>query len=174
MQTQRTNNNEQTNKQDLSVITRSGYRKCHVPRDYNTQVHYIKHLLQVYGLRIGEVLNATFQDVLEPFNLYIHGSKGSFDRVLYCPEVIQYVTRHGVCPPDSRLFTLSYNQVYRQVAKECGSNIRNKKKNRRVTHRYRADLLQRIHKKGLAADNEVGHTIGHRSGKTINYYLKGE
>jgi len=135
-------------------------------------MYCIREIQRISGVRVGEVLNVKAVDIMDNQNIYIHGSKGSNDRIVNCPAVISIICKNVDINTRQSIFTVSYTQYYRFLKKHGDILHIVGKKNNYVSHSFRKKLLNQIYNSGCAKKEKIGHAIGHRSKKTINYYIK--
>lgn len=127
-----------------------------------------------YGLRASEVLNIKQKDIIGNEYIHIHGLKRSNDRYIHCPDLIAQFANIRNSTKSTPIFQCNYGKYYRWFNRFIGGVNNPGKKNRRVTHRYRQEVIRKLkHGQGIE-DAGVSGFIGHKSKKTLKYYLPPE
>lgn len=124
------------------------------------------------GCRAGEVLSITYNDIIRGEYIFIRGLKRSYDRYFHCPDIIQHLVNQAASKPSDRVFPFDYRQYYAWFKRYIGGIPGAGKKNRRVTHRFRQEVIQLLHRTQEEKDPGVSNFIGHKSRSTLKYYLQ--
>lgn len=126
-------------------------------------------LLQLRGaLRISEVLNITYLQILDNESIYIKGLKGSNDKVVYVPELKEIITKwkkYKMKPYKD----ISRFSVYRFYKRLGISFPKRKGKVSNVTHAVRNIVIKSMRARNLT-ETEIASIIGHRSVKSTGHY----
>lgn len=141
---------------------------------YGNPYHWVAYELQRRtGARYSEIERLQWGDVVNDEYLIMEGAKGGRARLLYCPDLIEVlkVLCAGRC--SGQLVPIRYGQYKRFLSQKglCGYVKFGRK--RAYTHAIRYQLANTLVQK-LGRDRRVaGDILGHRSKKSINYYIIG-
>lgn len=124
-----------------------------------------------YGLRAAEVLNICESDVIGMEYIHIHGLKRSNDRYIHCPDLVHQLVKPGTSRKSIPVFPFNYRKYYAWFKKYLGGIPNPGKKNARVTHRFRQEVIRKLKQGPGTEDSGVSGFIGHKSKKTLKYYL---
>jgi integrase len=132
----------------------------------------IAHKLQrETGIRVSELLDIRRGDILDDHQLWIRGTKGSYDRLISAPYVVDYFRRVAPAKKDARLFTFTYRQFYTFVLRRNSFDKKPGAKNKRVTHYARSQFFKRLAAHVGSLNKSISVAGGHRSQRSTYYYL---
>lgn len=132
----------------------------------------IFELQRRFGLRWSECKALKFADIIDREYIRFQGSKGSYDRFEFCPDIIAVLARRGHPRPSASVFSINYGKYYRFVKSRVPYRRKPGKKNAIVTHQARHNLVQKMANKAPQALSSVSRRVGHKSNKTLSYYLQ--
>lgn len=140
---------------------------------YLENEHYlIAQLLFLWALRISEVLRITWADCKPNGFIIIKGSKKSYDRLIYYPNLVLLRGDSAYIDSDP-VFRVTYKQIYYQM-RRLGISIKLYKwsKHCTVTHLGRHYQIAEW-RKMVSDDIQIlqNHT-GHKSKAGLSFYLK--
>jgi site-specific recombinase XerD len=118
---------------------------------------------------VSEVLNISFSDILPSGHFYLHGSKGSRDRVYFCSTTSSYFSkcgRNGINPFDGydRFF------IYRTYKKFGIGSLNAPGAKSSVTHAFRHIIAEEIYENTKDMET-VGDFLRHKSRNSTKYYV---
>jgi len=134
-----------------------------------TNPYYQILLLQLRGaLRISEVLQITYMQVLDSQSIYVKCLKGSNDKVVHVPELTEQLKKWKTykIKPFSQISRFSVYRFYKRL----GISFPKKKgKLSNVTHAVRNIVIKSMRSNNYT-DEQIAQIIGHRSVKSTGYY----
>lgn len=139
-------------------------------KNENKMLVFIVGLLYCYGLRVGEVLSISKENLLGNNLIYIKGSKGSDDRivsVVYAQEIYASFAFNNY--PLSTVYSRFW--LYRELRKYGLYSYFGDNKHASVTHMSRHLKVLSL-KQAKVKDSVIQKFIGHKSIKTLRYYEK--
>jgi integrase len=136
------------------------------------QVGIMLELQRRFGLRYCEVAGLTPQDIIDDQYLFFRGKKGSNSRIVYAPDLIADIRKHLAGRNTGLVFTVTYKQYFKFCAKHVPENRVRKNGNRRVTHWFRAKIIQSFKNVATLQDRDVQGFTGQKSKKSLLYYLR--
>ena len=140
----------------------------------NTTIGLCIKLQRATGARISEILAMEWQHIDDQGNVYVRQAKRGISHVVRCPDLLPLFSQMREAP-DQKVIRLTYRQVYSLYLKlGICYNPGNTRKHNAVCHLPRRQKAQQIF---IFAENNAeaaGHCLGHRSKKSINYYLTKE
>ncbi len=125
-----------------------------------------------FGLRYSEVSSIRNMDILNDQYIFVRGKKRSRNRILFAPDLIRILLKHITGSPSTLVFSVSYAQYFHFVAKHVPLQRTRKNGNRRVTHFFRAKIIQSLASKKQVEFEDIKQFTGHKSKKSIPYYLR--
>lgn len=126
-------------------------------------------LLYLYGLRISEVLAIRSNDIQGTGLIRVPGTKGSRTRYVMPVNFLPFwLSHYRPMLPLSRDYTRFY--FYRLFKKIGFYSLAPGRQNFSVTHHFRRQVLVSLKAEGYTND-ELTAFIGHRSKKSISYYV---
>lgn len=145
---------------------------CYYDHETNThgQIGAIVLLSRCSGARINEILRLTSDNIVGTDSLIIRAEKKSRSRIVRVPELSDQLQKARQYP-HSKLFSLSYSQVWRQYVNHGISFSVPGDLHRKVTHSFRYQYISDIHHVVNSVDT-TAECVGHRSSKSTEVYLK--
>jgi site-specific recombinase XerD len=136
------------------------------------QFSLVIEFLDLYGVRISEVLKLQFDNIISEERIFIVSNKNSNDRMIFCPDWIAKLRELKGNETSGRVFNLTYSKVANYCKKHGIGASTKHGKNRRVTHYFRAKKIQTLKVEGLT-NLEIKDYIGHKRLASTESYLQG-
>lgn len=135
----------------------------------NGGLYYAILLIQFRGgLRITEVLNIDWKDMIGSHKIFIKGLKGSGDKLLHVPELGKLIAkwRSNQMKPFKDISRFSVYRFYKRLGisnPKVKSNLMN------VTHAIRNIVIRNMRKSNMT-EAQISEIIGHKARKSLEYY----
>jgi len=144
---------------------------CYYDHETNThgQIGAIVLLSRCSGARINEILRLTSDEIVGNDNLVIRAEKKSRSRIVRVPELSDQLQKARQYP-HSKLFSVSYSQVWRQYVNHGISFSVPGDHYRKVTHSFRYQYISDIQHVVHSVDT-TAECVGHKSPKSTEIYL---
>ncbi len=127
-----------------------------------------------YGLRWHEVVSLKLEDIITEEEVLFHGAKRGYDRFIYAPDLIFYIRRLSAGRKEGKFFTVSYQQHRRWLYQRNKFTRLPGRKYNIVSHLPRHIIATRRVRAEGEIDPSVSRSLGHKSNRTILYYLTQE
>lgn len=123
------------------------------------------------GCRASEVLALTWGDISEEGSVYIKSTKRGVPHIVRMPDLVP-MFRKARQSYYERVVPLTYRKLYLAYLRAgVGFKPTQLRKNLAVTHAPRHQLAREHFKLSGNVPECAGHSLGHKSNKSIQYYL---
>lgn len=145
---------------------------CYNDKQTNThgQIGAIVLLSRCSGARINEILRLTSDEIVGNDSIIIRAEKKSRSRIVRVPELSEQFQKARQYP-HSKLFSVSYSQVWRQYVNHGISFSVPGDSHRKVTHSFRYKYISDIQHVAHSVDT-TAECVGHKSPKSTEVYLR--
>lgn len=165
----------QTNKLcvDRSVAETAGIQNSRINalnRNEPLHIRVIISMLQLYGLRISEVLSLKPSNITFDGKVIIKGAKGSSDRLVVIPEYSKFfidIRNSGYNP----FVNVNRFVIYRILKKYSLVSQSTYGSKNAVCHQFRYTFAKSINDV-TGSVNETAQIIGHKKSSSTSHYLK--
>ena len=158
---------------DRSMVEASSFQDSRMKAlNQNEPLHIrvIISMLQLYGLRISEVLSLKASNITFVGKVIIKGAKGSADRLVVIPEYSKFfidIRNSGYNP----FVNVNRFIVYRILKKYSLVSQSTYGSKNAVCHQFRYQFAKSINDVTGSVD-ETAHFIGHKKSSSTSHYLK--
>lgn len=165
----------QTNKlcDDRSVVEVAGFQESRLKdlnRNEPLHIRVIVSMLQLYGLRISEVLALKPSNITFDGKVIIKGTKGSSDRLVVIPEYSKFFIdiRNSGYNPFVNVNRFVVYRILKKYSLVAQSTYGTKNA---VCHQFRYQFAKSINDVTESID-ETAKIIGHKKSSSTSHYLK--
>lgn len=165
----------QTNKLcvDRNVVETAGFQESRLKalnRNEPLHIRVIISMLQLYGLRISEVLSLKPSNITFDGKVIIRGAKGSSDRLVVIPEYSKFFIdiRNSGYNPFVNVNRFIVYRILKKYSLVAQSTYGSKDA---VCHQFRYQFAKSINDVTCSVD-ETAQFIGHKKSSSTSHYLK--
>ncbi len=152
--------------------TSNAVRPENLSFEMHGQLAVMYELQRRFGMRYSELAAMTPRHLIDSEYIYVPGKKKSNNRLLYCPDLIAFINVLLSGRTSGYIFTVSYHQYFNFVSKRVPDTRVRENGKRRVTHYFRAKIIQKFKGKSYVTNDDIKGFTGHRSQKSLLYYLR--
>ena len=131
-----------------------------------------KSILQVcffYFCRISELLRATTRDIIHPDRVIIYGAKHSRSYIIFLPGLTEQLSAKGITDEKTKLWSVTYSQVYRSALKANCFSDKYSGKNNKTTHLARYVFAEKASQ--ITDARTIKDAMRHNSINSQSYYI---
>jgi integrase len=132
---------------------------------------YFAMALYLTGARPREILNLTFADIDQRGLVYIKGLKGSKDRVVLCPPLLDLIPPFNPDPASKLFRSYSYDKFYRSYLRVHPRSSKGSGVHYPVGRLFRSAFARRVQSFQPSNIRLVTETLGHKSQTSTYHYL---
>lgn len=131
------------------------------------RIELIVEILDLYNLRISEVLNLKWSDVIDSKMIYVQASKHSHDTIIRDRQIVQQIIKLHRIDSTYIFKPVTYTQVYTYIKRYLSHRFSKQydKKNKKITHYFRYKNAQ-----SLKTKKQVSTMLNHSGQQSARYY----